>query len=80
MLIFLNCYDDDGECIFVYVVYGVVNRFLVDVSVIVFYDLVSVRFNDGFDDLEGDDVLYNGVNMWGDLLLCRLDVVCINLL
>lgn len=40
-----------------------VNRFLVEVGVIVFYELVSVRLNEGLDDLERDEFMYNGVDM-----------------
>ncbi|XP_073395816.1 uncharacterized protein [Physcomitrium patens] len=49
-----------------------------DASAIVPHDSVSARPNDGLDDLEGDDVLYNGANMRGDPSLCRSDVARIN--
>lgn len=58
--------------------YGVANRLSADASAIVPHDSVSARPNDGLDDLEGDDVLYNGANMRGDPSLCRSDVARIN--
>lgn len=40
-----------------------------------FYELGNVMLNEGFEDLEIDDFFYNGIDICGDFLVGRFDVV-----
>lgn len=58
--------NDKGDLRSIYVAYMGANRSSADAGAIVPHEVVNARSNGGLDDLEGDDLSYNGANAHGD--------------